>query len=206
MKKNTLFIALISALLFSCNNESPVESNEEPTDSTATEISTLRTPTEDEIEELGILSGLEDIGYPRYTLSMEFPERQSKADFHLNIEEIEMDIETLDKLQGKYIKIYYTTAFENDIHDLIQNGKSVMHKEPIVQQENWKIFEGVLNGPAIEAQGDLPVTITITNAANESKDFKYFIDEEIVNLYGTKVSARYSSRGYDKVSFIAASN
>lgn len=204
MKKTTLLLTLATTILFSCNNETLQESETPKTDSLETKTqSDLREPNDEEIEEFGILAGLEDSGYPRHILTMEFPERQSKADFQLNIEAIEMDIETLSKLEGKYIKIYYTTEFSNNLMDVQQNGKSIFSEEEIEVEENWKSVTGILTGADKVTNSDLPGSILVTPKEGEAVSIELFVDSELVPYNNREVTIFYSSKGYDNITFIA---
>lgn len=167
---------------------------------------TERDPTDDELNEYGIITNLEDIGYPRYICTIEFPERQMSVDFNLNIEDVELNGTDQYELAGKYATIYYTTDFENDLIDMYYNGKSVFgeYAQETIDPE-WNIFTGILSGADEATPGDLPGEVFVTDQNERQLNFEYYVDDAMVEVNGKEVTVYYSGRGVSRITYIKTS-
>ncbi|MBC8757583.1 hypothetical protein H2O64_23145 [Kordia sp. YSTF-M3] len=202
MKKAILFlaIAVFSLHLFSCKTEPKkavdtkteqevvVEEKEELVEENQ---HADREPTDDEISEYGIIKNIEDAQYPMFILTVEFPERQTKVDFNLNVETISQTAAHLVSLQGKYATIYYTDTSENILMDIYFNGNTLYGEDAPAVNDSYKNITGVLSGAEKETAGDLPSTVYITAANGEKMAFKEFITTEIVAKNEKTVTAYY---------------
>ena len=59
-----------------------------------------RDPTDDELNEYGLIASVEDGPYPMYSVTIEFPERRMRQSFSLNIEAVDMDRDALNVWKG----------------------------------------------------------------------------------------------------------
>lgn len=168
-------------------------------------IDAFREPSEEEIREYGIIQGIEDSGYPRFIVTMEFPEREMTAAFNLNIEAIAMDMEQLYALQGKYASIYYISEWENDLRDLQLNGLSVLGDEVYGDRAEWETVTGKLSGAAEETMSDLPGKISVTDEHGFSTDFEWYVNAEMVEANGKEVTAFYTFSGNSIITYIEPS-
>lgn len=223
MKSKTTLLSILVLLFlgFSCqtnNQESASDTTRdtEITDSAADEmaeeiieedslIDAFREPTEEEIREYGIVKCVEDSGYPRFIVTMEFPERGMTETFNLNIEAIAIDMEQLYALQGKYASIYYISEMENDLRDLQLSGQSVFGDEVYGDPAEWETVTGKLNGAAEETMSDLPGKISVTDMNGLSTDFEWYVNPEMVAANGKEVTAFYTIRGNSVITYIEPS-
>ncbi len=225
MKKQiAVGFALIAAvLLIACQSEKPQSGEHSELQTTAQTDSTadmqsaahqsnstsgegdLQEPAEDEIQEFGIIESIEDSGYPMFVVTVDFPDRQMKSTFNLNIEEIAMDMAALTALEGKYATIYYLSEMENDLNDLQVSGTSVLGEWAPEINPDWLHITGFLSGAEAETTGDLPGVITITDDTGNQIHFKYFITPEMVEANGTVVTAFYSYRNMETITYLRAS-
>ncbi|GGD50380.1 hypothetical protein GCM10011514_13290 [Emticicia aquatilis] len=153
---------------------------------------TNKTLVDDGINELGILRGVEDSGYPLATLHIEFPERKFSEYFTINLEEVKnVNMGILQKWKGKYVAFTYNSDFTNSLIDLQINGKSAINTEPMQFSDNVQIVVGVLRGAGKVTESDLPSTISITTTDNQKLLFDYYVTPEMVKINGRKVMAYY---------------
>lgn len=163
-------------------------------------------PGDDELQEFGIIDVIEDGGYPFFVVTVNFVERNMKQDFNLNIEAIDLVMEDLSTLTNTWATIYYTSNLENRLIDLRFNGESVSGEyAPEKIDPRWKKITGTLSGAEEVTPGDLPDTITVTNAKGEAMEFGVFIDAETVKANGKEVTAFYEVRGVNTITHIQPS-
>ena len=101
-------------------------------------------------------------------------------------------------LVGKYVTLYYTSEWVEDINDLYFEGKSLSGKYAPELDKEWTVFKGTLSGAA-SLSGDLPSLITITNSAGESMSFEWYVDDEVSKADGKEVTAYYSGRAINTI-------
>jgi len=168
---------------------------QEPTDDE------IQEPTDDEIQEFGIISNIEDSGYPMFIITIEFPERQMTLDFNLNIEAISLDMGQLYELQNKYITFYYSSDEDNDIHDIFFNNSSLLG-EYAVDIDGCKKIKGILSNADSETMSDLPDVFFVTDEEGYRVAFTYYITQKLVEANGKEITIYYSSRYFNNITYI----
>lgn len=161
-----------------------------------------REPTDDEIRELGKIVNIEDGVYPMFIVTIDFPERKMKMNFDLNIESISMDAGSLNELNGKYVKFYYTSELEQNLYDIHAGGSSLLGEYAPEKDPNMKEITGTLSGAESESGGDLPDKISVTDNNGKKIIFKYYITPEMVTANGKTVTAYYSARGVQTITYL----
>jgi hypothetical protein len=164
-----------------------------------------REPTGDEIREYGIIKTIEDAEYPMFVVTVEFPERQTTADFNINIEALPQSDSDLYALKGKYATIYYEDDSENMLMDIHFNGKTLYGKDAPEIDDSYKSITGILSGAETETAGDLPNTIYITDKDGVEMPFKEFIISEVVAKNGKTVTGYYYTRYNQTITYIKES-
>jgi hypothetical protein len=159
-------------------------------------------PSDDEIEEYGLFVEVEDGGYPFYSVTVEFPEREMKNSFTLNIENLEIAPDALNNLKDKYVTFYYTSELDNDLYEMMLNDNSVIGEDAIEISEDLKSVTGILSGANEVTGGDLPTEITIKTKSGEEVIFELYVNPEMVPANGKEVTAYFSTRGRNKIAFI----
>jgi len=202
MKKTIAFLAIsvISFQLFSCKTEPKkvVEPTAEKENLTKESQQVDREPTHDEISEYGIVKAIEDAQYPMFVVTVEFPEKQTEADFNLNVEAIPQTEEDLANLQGKHVTLYYVDTSDNILMDIQFNGKTLYDDEEAPELDSsYKSITGVLSGAENETVSDLPDTIYITTANGNKMAFEEYITPEIVAKNGKIITGYYYMK-YDQ--------
>lgn len=177
--------------------------NEQP-EKPAPDLPKKREPYDDEIREYGRVVGLEDGPYPMFAISIEFPERKLFRDFNLNIEAISLNVEELNNLQNQYVTLYYTSELDVNLYDLQLNGKTVLGPDAFLS-DNAKEFTGILTGAEAPTESDLPDKLTITSPEGEPLILKYFVTEEITTANNQEVTAFYSTRTLEKLTYLEPS-
>jgi hypothetical protein len=182
-----------------CNNQATTTANSlaQTTDKPmlAKDISATKQMGNDPITERGVLTELEDGGYPFATLTIEFPERNFKEHFTINLEEVKsVNMATLNGWLGKHISFEYNSEVENALIDLKSNGKSVFPKGNRPPIAGAKAITGILSNAAEATQGDIPSELYIKTEEEITEKFPFFITEDIVKLNGKTVVGYYQQR------------
>lgn len=163
-----------------------------------------REPYENEIREYARVVGLEDGPYPMFIISLEFPERKMFRDFNLNIESIGLSVEELNNLNNKYVTFYYTSDLDVMLYDLQLKGETVLGPDAFLS-DNAKEITGILTGAEAPTASDLPGQITITPAEGEPLTIKYFVTEEMTSANNKEVTAFYSTRTIENLTYLEPS-
>ncbi|HAQ37145.1 MAG TPA: hypothetical protein DCQ58_01435, partial [Saprospirales bacterium] len=149
-----------------------------------------------DIIEFGLLINVEDSGYPFYTLTIEFPERDFSEFFVLNLEEVyNIDLSTLSNSIGKYLLFEYTSEINNALLDLVIDGVSLFNKTELPEwHSDIQVIQGILSNADEETTGDLPGELFITTVEEITMIFPFYITSEIVNANGKEVIGYYDQR------------
>lgn len=214
MKKNLTLVAFL--VLMSCNTQPSENTSEETTtmqvkpetETTDTESSNepagfvVREPGDEELNEYGLITAMEDAGYPMYNVTVSFPERQSSNDFTLNAENAALSHE-VNAFQDKYATLYYESNESNEVLDIIYDGKSLLGEYAPEDYKGLTKFEGVLKGATSES-GDLPSVLTI-EGEGETLAFEYFVDVETMAVNDQQVTVYYYKRYVDEITYMQLS-
>jgi hypothetical protein len=117
---------------------------------------------DDQIREFGLITAIEDIGYPRYIITVEFPEGQLKRDFNFNVEAGHLDVEGLNALNGKYATLYHTSELEPNLYDLHIKRKTLFGEYAPEYLEGTEKIIGVLSNADEPTARDLPGVVKVT--------------------------------------------
>ena len=162
-------------------------------------------PSDDEIQEFGIITEIEDSAYPVFNITVEFPERQLQAGFYLNIEAINLQMDELYELRDKYVTIFYTSDEDNNLTDMKLDGKSLFGEEAPEEDYITDNITGILSGAESETMSDLPGKIYITDENDRRFEFEWYVDEMMVKANGKKVTAYYYTRYRNTITHIIPS-
>ena len=207
MKISITLIALV-LIITSCSSSKKTEESAANSDSLAVADTTTYPenleassfPNGELVHETGLLKNIEDSGYPFFTLTFEFPERNFEETFSLNLEEVkEINQATLTKAKGKYLDFGYVSNIENALLDIKDKNKTILEGEAIELPKDLKKITGVLSGAAEETQGDLPGNISVTTPSGEKVDFEFFITPNTVKYNNKTVTAFYEERTSNKI-------
>lgn len=164
-----------------------------------------REPNDEELNEFGIIKGIEDGVYPMYQVTVEFPERQTKETFDLNMEAISMDMNELMNLPGKYVTLYYIAELAPSLYDVHHKGKTLLGEYAPEYDDSMKQITGILNGAAAETYSDLPGKISVTDDEGNKIEFEYYVDDLMVPANGQVVTAFYYMQGRQTITYLKAS-
>jgi hypothetical protein len=196
MKFSLLLLSLCLTLGISCTGQG----NPKGKNKAAAE---LPAPIEDQIREMGLLREVEDSGYPFVNLIIEFPERQFKENFLLNLEELEnMNPTIINQWVGQYVKFNYTSNVSNALLDIRLDGKSLLGMSDEDLTEGVQKITGVLSGATEVTSGDLPGTIYITDPHERSLEFSFFVTQEMTQAEGMIVEGFFEERAVNKIAAI----
>lgn len=164
-----------------------------------------REPTDDEIREFGIILNIEDGVYPMFIVTIEFPRREFQMDFNLNMEYANIEPKSIDQLIGKYASFYYLIEDNNDLMDIHFQGQTLLSDYSPEMTDNWRKVNGVLGGAEEETISDLPGTISIKNKSGEVFDFEYYVDEPMLKANGKEVTAYFTIRSDENITYLRVS-
>ncbi|MBT8220636.1 MAG: hypothetical protein KJP00_12475 [Bacteroidia bacterium] len=208
--KAIIFLLITSIFGWACNVQ-PKTNDQETVESIPDKHSISDSDSDsddmdDLIQEYGIIDHIEDGVYPMFVITVEFPERELRQDFDLNIESMALDHVSLINLQGQYATIHYQSELENMLLDIHDDATSILGEYAPKFDPEWKSITGTLQGATSETVSDLPDEITILDASGETMKFEYYITPEMVALNGQKVTAYYYVRGVHTIVDLVPSN
>jgi len=160
---------------------------------------------DDEIREYGKVTAVEDGPYPFYSVTIEFPERNMRQSFTVNVEGMRERMDNLKSLEGKYVTFYYLSELTNNLIDMHFEGTSLEGEYAPEFDASWKKVVGTLSGAETETGGDLPDNISVTDAAGTVYEFEVYISDAYVAANGKEVTAYYDLRGVETITYIQAS-
>lgn len=206
MKKPYLLI-IMSLVIVSCQSSKEKTGEEHAEDELhdAVEKYEEREPTDDELNEFGIVTSIEDTGYPMFAIDVEFPERQMTASYTFNVEKSPMNAEELMALNGKYATFYYITEDELQLADVLFEGKTLLGEYGLDEYEGFDTATGKLAGADEPTPGDLPGKVTVTTNSGETLSFKYFVTNEMVAVNEKEVTIYYYEMGVNEITYLWAS-
>jgi len=160
-----------------------------------------------EVDEFGLITAIDDSGYPFYNVEIEFPERQLKETYLLDISQLEsMDPQILTSWLGQYVAFSYTSTVVNDLLDIRVNDASILGNDSMEFPEGVKTISGTLSGAYEVTAGDRPVKISITDPEEASYTFEFFVTPEMVEAEGTLVKGFFTQRTLNQIKSIKKSD
>ena len=216
--KNLAILGILTLCIISCqpskeshtdsdsSDESPVVVAEiSQSDDNADIISsfTPREPTDDEIREFGIITAIEDAPFPRFVVSISFPERDLSVDLDMNVADVEISHE-LDKFIGQYATIYYELIEFHGVADIQFDGQSILGEYAPEIESSWETFKGRLQG-AEHASGDLPSELRVEDESGQSIKFEFFVDDEVMKVNDKVVEIFYRTSESEAITYMELS-
>jgi hypothetical protein len=202
MLKTLGFIFIILNSIACGENGNKVTQPTKSTKDTVSLVNDVESGIED-ISEMGILKEVEDSGYPFATLTIEFPERNFKEYFTINMEEVKnASINQLNSYVNRYVKFTYTTEFTYALLDMYHESKSIFGAEVSPEGESIKSIEGVLYGAEQITDGDIPGEVSVFADDGENLYFQFFVTQEMVNVNEKRVTAFYERRTLNTITSI----
>lgn len=206
--KRVFSLAIITTVFLQFSSCKPAPKKE--IDTKAKEVvvekkSSTREPTDDEIREYGIIKSIVDGQYPMFIVTVEFPKRQTKTDFSLNVEAISQTVSGLDSLIDTSVSFYYEDTSDNMLMDIHFKNKTLYGEYAPEIDASFKKITGILSGAESETAGDLPNTIYITDTKGYKMAFKEFITAEIVAKNGKTVTGYYYMKYNQTITYIKKS-
>lgn len=152
----------------------------------------VRALAADETSLTGLVSAVEDGGYPRYTVQVT-PEGGAPAPFYLDMESgADLSGHEPSVFAGRTALIYYTTEDLPFLLDLrTSEGRSLLYDDGRGVPVEGVSITGVLSGAESVSAGDLPDDITITSDGGVSQSFEFFVDRRIAAANGRTITAYF---------------
>ncbi|MDW3194910.1 MAG: hypothetical protein R8G66_21235 [Cytophagales bacterium] len=162
----------------------------------------VRDPNDDELNEFGVITEMQDAGYPLYNVTISFPERGSSSNFSLNAEQAALSHEASAYLE-QYATIYYESEESTEVLDIIFNGQFLLGEYAPEDHEGLESFTGIIRG-ATRTSGDLPSSLKIEGEEG-TLEFEYFVDNETVTANDQQVTVYYYTRYVDVITYLELS-
>ncbi len=146
--------------------------------------------------ETGLLTQVEDAGYPMVGLYFDFPERDFSEYFSVNLEENHaVDINILEGSIDRYVHFGYTSVLVNELVDLMLDDASLLD-EPMNVGDDVELhtITGVLSNAEEVTSSDLPGEIYVQTEEEITETFPFYITPSIVEANGSTVVAIYVQR------------
>jgi hypothetical protein len=192
--KNMHLLLLLSLIIASCTSAPKQKTEQAPETQKAQESNTLDNSADEHDElltEYGLIQSVEEGAYPMYTITVNFPKQKMIQTFNLNAEELEPRIDQLGSFVGKYASIKYISTLDPYLIQIIKGKNMILGSTKI--DPKWKLVTGKLFGASEITSSDLPGTIRVSNEA-ENISFKYYVNDDLVAINNTEVTAYYILR------------
>ena len=158
-------------------------------------------PNNEMLFETGLLTQVEDAGYPMVGLYFDFPERDFSEYFSINLEENHaVDINILEASVDHYVHFGYTSVLENELVDLMLDDESLLD-EPMEVPDDVELYSitGILSNAEEVTSSDLPGEFYIQTEEEITEVFPYYITERIAEANGSSVVAIYVQRAVNTI-------
>jgi hypothetical protein len=151
----------------------------------------------------GVVTQVEDGGYPQFTVTIQ-PEAGESLALYLNAESgADLNNQEPGSFSGQTVIAYYTTA-DDPLLIALQStsGAPIVAPDGPALANDDPTITGVLSGADAVTNSDLPDVVTITDGQGAVHNFEYYITEAMVAANGQQVTARYRSRVRHEVTLL----
>lgn len=163
-----------------------------------------RSPTDDELHEIGEVTAVEDGGYPIYVVTIVFHAGQPGFDLTANAEALGLGGGGLEGLKGKMVTVYYTSADEPDLRDIRVKGASVLGADAPTSVAGLSMISGLLSGADAVTESDLPDEIKVTPPDGKPVIFETYVTPQMVTVNGRQVTIFYDTRFRNRITYLKA--
>lgn len=188
-------------VLYGCDSEPAKMNSADATVSTSTDENEPTENVDDNVlHETGVVTHVEDNGYPTYTFTVQLHAGQPGVDITANFANLDLGDASPESFAGKTVSLDYVSSEEPDLMDLRADGHSVLGEDtPLESNPDWKSITGALSGADAISGGDLPEEITVTTTDGQKLTFKIYVNAEMVPANGKTVTTLYSSRYFNRI-------
>jgi hypothetical protein len=147
----------------------------------------------------GLVTAVEDNGYPIYTITVHFEGAEAETALTANAADVDLGA-SAQKLKGKKVFVRYLDRAEPDLMEMLGDEQSLLaEEEPRDIDPAWKEVTGTLQGAAEVSHGDLPDRIAVVPSDGPKVEFNYFITEDMARANGKTVTAYYGMRNWNRI-------
>lgn len=149
----------------------------------------------------GTVTQVEDGAYPMFTLHIRLDGDEDTTPFQLIAEGTPIEGASVYELGGQAVSFEYAEVENWDLMSIDPMGTDSLGVDEI--GDGWRFVSGRLTGAEAISGGDLPDTVTIQPIHGDAVSFDYFIDENLVALNDTDVSAWLAPNPYKDIRWIS---
>jgi len=153
------------------------------------------------IVDTGVVTRVEDGAYPMFTIDIRLDEQTEPTTFSLIVEGARITGAPVYELTGHTVTVEYINQTEWDLMDIHPADAEITDDLEI--GNSWRFVTGQLTGASEISGGDLPDLLNIQLMGPESVQFELYIDEDMVALNETRVSAWLAPRNSKNIMSIA---
>ncbi|GHA95019.1 hypothetical protein GCM10009069_17520 [Algimonas arctica] len=153
---------------------------------------------DDILTETGILTAVEDGPYPFYSITLEFPKREMRASFTLNVEAVAVDTNALYTHLNETISVNYTSDLVLNIVEVELESGFLYGTENREELRDYKSASGIMQEASV-TMGDLPGTFYLEDAEDNRTYFEEFVTDELVAGNGRQVTVYYDERAMNNI-------
>jgi hypothetical protein len=150
----------------------------------------------------GTVVRVEDGAYPMFTLHLQTTDPAERLSLSLMAEGAVIEGATLADLDGRTVTVHYEEVESWDLMAIDAMGSDGLTDTQI--GEGWHFVSGRLRGAETISMGDLPDTVTIDTISGDPVSFETFIEEDLVALNDSDVSAWLAPRQTKNVLLVEA--
>ncbi|GLQ24923.1 hypothetical protein GCM10007853_27970 [Algimonas ampicilliniresistens] len=153
------------------------------------------------IVDTGVVTRVEDGAYPMFTIDIRLDEQTEPTTFSLIVEGARITGAPVYELTGHTVTVEYINQTEWDLMDI--HPADAETTDDLEIGNGWRFVTGQLTGASEISGGDLPDLLNIQLMGPESVQFELYIDEDMVALNETRVSAWLAPRNSKNIMSIA---
>jgi hypothetical protein len=146
---------------------------------------------DDWLSEIGVFSRIEEGGYPFYSLNVEFPKREMVMAFLLDVEELGISPDAIERLEGKSVSFEYTSDLEKNVVEIELESGFVLGWVDREDLRDYKTERGILGGAEV-TMGDRAGSFYLEDAEGGRVVFETFVTPELAAANGRDAIVYYN--------------
>ncbi len=141
----------------------------------------------------GVVTKVEDGGYPQFTVTVRPDSGGEDMALYLNAESgADLGGQEPSSFADQNVIAYYTTSDNPLLQDMQRpEGQSILPAGGMPAAADSQYITGMLTGAETATAGDLPDVVTIIDAQNVAHTFELFITDGVVAANGQQVRVQY---------------
>lgn len=151
----------------------------------------------------GVVTAVEDGGYPQFTVTLTHEGGEPRT-FYLVEPDADLDGASAGDFLNLAAVVYYTSGDDHMISDIRDAAGASLVQEDAqgAAPTDGASITGTLSGAEAITTSDLPDIITVTDGAGAAVSFEYYVDDRVMAANGQQVTVHYTTRTRDQITLM----